>query len=95
MEHFESAVGRGLVFEFDVAESVCVFVSLGDQNKIKERKRKEKKKMRSGKSPFAQASAVFDDSNRCHLASFFKLSLHIALCNIEEEIPNIESSTWR
>lgn len=41
VEHFEGAVGRGLVFEFDIAKSVRVFVSFREQKK-EERKRKEK-----------------------------------------------------
>lgn len=52
---------------------------------------KEKRIKRKGESPFAQASTVFDDPNRHHLAGFFKLPLHIFLSNIEEEITDIES----
>lgn len=104
MEHFEGAVRGGLVFEFDVAESVCVCVrrvvsvflmcltkSICGTKKVKRKRIKRKGK---GKSPFAQASTIFNNPNRDHLAGFFKFPLHIALSNIEEKIADIESGAW-
>lgn len=102
MEHFEGPVRGGLVFEFDVAESVCVcvrrmasvFLMCLTKSICGTKKVNRKRMKRKGKSPFAQASTVFDDPNRDHLAGFFKLPLHIALSNIEEEITDIESGAW-